>query len=152
MSVYNVSNRSNRALQIMLQVHEYLLMRSHTCEYVDYHDLRQFYASITSPQSCAALLEKVGIAYRDSHPTKKGVANPKAIFFQDRELLDRAVAEIKAEIETRKKRGHPAGGRSRKWKERAKHYKQRDPVYSADTVASIDFLNSVFSPRPQAAR
>lgn len=147
MTIYNLQVLSRRTLQIMLGVHEYLLMRSHADDYVDYHDLRQFYASVTSPQRCAATLEKVGIAYRDSHPTKTGVANPKAIFFQDRELLAKAVSEIKAEIDTREKRGHPAGGRSRKWIDRAERYNSRSLVYSGDTVKSLDFMLGVLAPK-----
>ena len=142
MTVYNLSTRDNHSLHVMHRVHEFLLMKSQTEDYVGYDELRQFYASYYSgPSNCAKLLDEVGIVYRDLHPTKTDSGRPKAIFFQDRELLAQAVDEIKAEIAERENRGTPTRGR-RKWQQRIIRSKA-----SSECVNNLDLMLNMFAPK-----
>lgn len=113
--IYNLPKIGNSKLMHMLRVHDYLLMKSRDFDYVGYEELYQFYASPGGGSStCANTLEKIGIIYRDIHPTKNASGQPKALFFLDRELLARTVEEIKAEITMRGSREKPTKSQLRR--------------------------------------
>ena len=144
MTIYNLQYLNIHSLTIMHQVHEYLVMRSQSGDWVGYEDINQFYATPrTGPSALAALLERVGIVYRAKHPSKWVHGLSKAIFFTDKKRLAQALDEIREEVATRETR--PKRNRSKDT--RADHTQYHTHPSMRETVKNLDFVNNLLKPK-----